>query len=183
MAYALLELGHRVGLLVFGVRVLAQCPSGRGPRHYAAIARVLAALRPPAEGERSDLGVCVPYVRGAASVFVISDFLADDEMRGDLAALAQRSTVLHALQFTDAADTNVRAAIGEADLVDIETGRRMHVMLTDAARSLALAERAAMSRRLRAFCMRSGIAFTDWQVGRPWQNVLIRHLVEARSIC
>jgi predicted amidohydrolase YtcJ len=46
-----------------------------------------------------------------------------------------------------------------------------------------IAERAAMSRRLRAFCARSGIAFTDWQVGSPWQNVLIRHLVEARSIC
>ena len=121
MSYALLDLGHRAGLLAFGARVLAECPRGRGRHHYAAIARLLAALQPARAGERSELGVCAQHLHGAASVFAISDFLADDEMCGDLCALLQRCTALHALQVTDSAETELREA-GEFDLVDVETG-------------------------------------------------------------
>ena len=126
MSYALLELGHRVGLLAFGGHVLAECPRGRGQHHYAAIARLLAELQPMRAGERSELGVCARYLHGAASVFAISDFLADDEMRRDLGALLQRCTALHALQVTDPAETELQEA-GDFDLVDVETGVRMQI--------------------------------------------------------
>lgn len=53
LAYALLQAGHRVGLVVFGARVLWHCPRGRGQPHYAAIAGRLATLQPRAAGERS----------------------------------------------------------------------------------------------------------------------------------
>jgi hypothetical protein len=43
-------------------------------------------------------------------VIVFSDFLADDEMRRDLAALLERSTSLHALQVGHASDTAVAVA-------------------------------------------------------------------------
>ena len=94
MSYALLQLGHRVGLLVFGGRVLSHCPRGRGQHHYALIARLLATQQPAPAGERSELGVCVRHLHGAASVFTISDFLADDEMRHDL---ARDSPTLHGI--------------------------------------------------------------------------------------
>ncbi|MBK7472058.1 MAG: DUF58 domain-containing protein [Betaproteobacteria bacterium] len=182
MSYALLELGHRVGLLAFGGRVLSEFPRGRGQHHYAAIARLLASLQPPRAGEGSELGVCARHVHGAASVFTISDFLANDEMRRDLGVLLQRCTALHALQVSDSSETELRMA-GDFDLVDVETGARMQTRAGEHANALAAGERAAMTDRLRSYCARSGIAFTDWNVAQPWQNTLLRHLIQARSIC
>ncbi len=182
MAYALLQGGHRVGLLAFGVRVLAECPRGRGQQHYAAIARLLATLQPAPAGERSALGVCARHLHGAASVFALSDFLADDEMRGDLAALLQRCTALHAVQVSEGAETRLGLA-GDFDLVDVETGARLPARAGDAANALAAGERAAMTARLRSFCARSGVAFTDWDVAQPWQHALLAHLVQARAHC
>ncbi len=182
LAYALLQLGHRVGLLVYGERVLAELARGRGQHHYAAIARVLAALQPARRGERSELGVCARHLHGAASVFVIGDCLADDEMRRDLGAMAQRCTALHVMQLRDAAETDLRG-VGDFDLEDVETGARMPVRADTHANRLAAGERAAMTQRLRSFCSRSGVAFTDWDIAQPWQHTLLAHLVQARSRC
>jgi uncharacterized protein (DUF58 family) len=182
LSYALLDHGHRAGLLVFGARVLAERPRGRGRHHYAAIARLLAALQPARQGERSDLGACAPHLHGAASVFAISDFLADDEMCFDLGALRRRCTALHALQLTDSAETELRET-GEFDLVDVETGTRVQTRAGADANARATAERAAMTARLRGFCARSGIAFTDGDTASPWQHTLLRHLVRAQAIC
>ncbi len=139
-------------------------------------------LQPARAGERSELGVCARHLHGAASVFAISDFLADDEMRRDLSALLQRCTALHAMQVTDSAETRLPAA-GDFDLVDVETGARMQTRASEHANALATGERAAMTARLRGFCARSGVAFTDWDVAQPWQHTLLRHLVQARSNC
>ncbi len=182
MAYALLHLGHRVEVLAFGGRVLAHCPRGRGQHHYAEIARLLVALQPAGSSERSELGVCARHVHGAASAFVVSDFLADDEMCRNLGALRQRCTALHAMQVSDGAETSLREA-GEFDLVDVETGARMQAVTGDDANVFATRERAAMTTRLRSFCARSRVAFTDWDVSRPWQGTLLAHLVQARSHC
>ena len=182
LAYALLHLGHRVEVLVFGGRVLAHCPRGRGQHHYAEIARLLTALRPAPAGEGSELGVCARHVHGAASAFVLADFLADDEMCRDLGALRQRCTALHAMQVNDGDETALHEA-GEFDLVDVETGKRMQVVAGDAANASATQRRAAMTSRLQAFCARSRVAFSDWDVRAPWQRTLLSHLVQARSHC
>lgn len=182
MSYALLHLGHRVGLLAFGERVLAECPRGRGQHHYAAIARLLATLQPAPTGERSELGACARHLHGAASVLALSDYLADDEMRRDLGAIAQRCTALHVLQVTDFAETRLQV-VGDFDLVDMETGVRMPTRASEHANALAAGERLAMTARLRSFCIRSGAAFSDWDIAQPWQQTLLRHLVQARSNC
>jgi uncharacterized protein (DUF58 family) len=182
MVYALLELGHRVGLIAFGAGVIAECPRGRGQHHYAAVARRLTALEPARVGERSDLGACAPRLHGAGSVFAVSDFLAEDEMRRDLGAVLERCTSLHALQVADGAETAL-ALSGDVDLMEVETGARMPAYVDAGAIASAASERAAMTRRLRSFCARRGIAFTDWDVANSWQQTLIRHLVQARSVC
>ena len=150
--------------------------------HYAGIIRLLGALRPAPAGEPSDLGACARRLRGDASVIVFGDFLAADEMRRDLAALLERCTSLHALQVGQASETAL-TVVGEADLVDVETGERLAARRDATAATVAAAERAAMTRRLRDFCDRSGIAFTAWDVQRPWQQTLIEHLARARSAC
>ena len=182
LAYALLHLGHRVEVLAFGSRVLAHCRRGRGQHHFAEIARLLAALRTAPSGERSDLGVCAAHVHGAASAFVVGDFLADDEMCRDLGRLRERCTALHAMQVSDGAETALRDA-GEFDLVDVETGSRMHAVAGAGANASATRRRAAMTSRLQSFCARSGVAFSDWDVNRPWQATLVAHLARARSHC
>ena len=182
LGYALLQLGHRVGLLIYGERVLAEVARGRGQHHYAAIARVLVALQPARQGERSELGVCARHLHGAATVFVIGDFLADDEMRRDLGAMAQRCRALHVMQLRDAAETDLRLA-GDFDLEDVETGVRLPVRAGEHLNRLAAGERAAMTQRLRSFCSRSAVAFTDWDIAQPWQHTLLGHLVQARSHC
>ena len=182
ISYALLQLGHRVGLVVFGGRVLSHCPRGRGQHHYAVIARLLATLRPAPRGEGSELGVCVRHLHGAASVFAISDFLADDEMRRDLAAILQRCTALHLVQVTDRAETRPSAQ-DDIDLEDVETGARLAWHASQYAGALAQRERDALTVRLRSFCRRSRVAFSEWDVRQPWQQLLLQHLVQARSNC
>ena len=182
MSYALLQLGHRVGLLVFGARVRAECARGRGQAHFAGIARMLATLQPVPAGERSEIGVCARHLHGAGSVFALSDFLADDEMRRDLGALLQRCTALHLVQVNDAAETAL-AQVGEFDLVDVETGAMQPAWVGAQTNAGATAERAAMTARLRRFCSRSGVAFTDWDIAQAWQHTLLRHLVQARRHC
>lgn len=182
MGYALLHIGHRVGLVAFGARVLAEHTRGRGRHQYAAIARTLAALRPAARGERSALGACARHLRGATSVFAISDFLAGDEMRGDLAALRLHCAELHALQLSSGDETRLAGA-GEFDLVDVETDARLPARVGAADEAQAARARAAMTARLRAYCRRSGIAFTDWDIAQAWQHALVRHLVQARARC
>lgn len=182
LSYALLQLGHRVGLVVFGARVLSVCPRGRGQHHYAAIARLLATLQPAPAGERSELGVCARQLHGAASVFTISDFLADDEMCRDLGALLQRCTALHAVQVSDAAETRLEAA-GDFELVDVETAERMPAQAGEHTNALATGGRAAMTARLSGFCARNGVAFTDWDITQSWQVTLLSHLVRARANC
>lgn len=182
MSFALLHLGHRVGLVVFGMRVLSECPRGRGQHQYALIARLLASLQPAPAGERSELAVCVRHLHGTASVFAISDFLADDEMRRDLGAIGQHCTALHAMQVSDPAETRLPVA-GEFDLADVETGARMHATAGERANALAAGERVAMTARLRSFCAHGGVAFTDWDVSQPWQLTLLAHLLRARSHC
>jgi uncharacterized protein (DUF58 family) len=130
----------------------------------------------------SDLGGCALRLHGAASVFAISDFLGDGEMRRDLTALLQRCASLHALQVSDPAELAI-PALGHLDLVDVETGVRISTHIDETAIADAGNRREAMTRRLRSFCMRTGIAFTDWDVGEPWQQTLIGHLARARSMC
>jgi hypothetical protein len=89
---------------------------------------------------------------------------------------------LHVLQLTDPAETQLEAS-GEFDLRDVETGLRLQIRAGADSARLASARRAAMTARLRSYCARGGIAFSDWPLGLPWQQVLLRHLVQAGSSC
>lgn len=183
MAYALLQLGHRVGVAAFGTRVLAQVPIGRGAPHYAAIARTLSTLHPAPRGERSELTSCVALLPGGGSALVVSDFLAADEMRAALAALRQRCRTLHAIALRDAATVALPATAGggEVELVDVETGASRALWPDDAAHAAARHARDTMTARLRAFAARSGVAFSDGDAAQPWQRVLLTHLLRASA--
>lgn len=180
LAYALLQGGHRVGLIAFGARVLAHGPRGQGPHQHAALVRLLRSLEPDRASERSEPGVCARLLHGAGSVFTLSDCLAAGEMQRDLALLLERSTAMHLLQVEDAADTRLDAE-GECELIDVESGAHLQALAGAGANARAAAERSAMGARLQAFCHRSGIAFSRWDAASPWQAALLGHLLRARA--
>ncbi len=71
----------------------------------------------------------------------ISDFLADDEMRRDLAAILQRCTALHLMQMSDREETRLSVGTETVDLEDVETGERMPWHPASARAQLAARER------------------------------------------
>jgi uncharacterized protein (DUF58 family) len=180
MAFALLELGHRVAVVAFASDVLAEVPPGRGSRHFPNVIRGLRALRPAPTDARSNLAACVRRLFGTASAFVLSDFLGPSDLRPDLAALRDRCVLLHALQTHDARELRLTGP-GPVELYDVETGETATTQTDAAVESAARAAHAEFVTRLRRFSVRSGIAFSSWDVALPWQRVLIDHLVRART--
>jgi len=137
---------------------------------------------------RDELVMDVLRSSGNTSVAELADTLdvAEATVRRALQRLARDgrvirtyggATVATAPSATVSADPLLlqKRAIGAAAAGLIEDGST--VALSSGSTVLELA------RRLRAFCQRSGIAFTAWDVARPWQQTLIEHLARARSVC
>lgn len=181
MAFALLELGHRVALLGCAEDVIAECPAGRGATQYPRIARVLRGLRPAPEGGRTHLAACARRIRSTASCFVVSDLLGPDELRADLAVLRERSVLLHVLQVNRAAELQLDGTSTPVELYDVETGASVTSAAGEPAAAAAALAFQRMLQRLQRFAARSGIAFSTWDVARPWQRALIDHLARARG--
>lgn len=184
LAYALLQSGHRVGWLACDQRVRAECRPGRGATQYAAIARALRQLAPQGAGF-SPAAALPRLAASGASLVMITDFLADEELQAELLRLRPRCRELHALQLREAGDTRlaIEPAAGLIDLIDVESGQRLSVHAGVQAEARAAEARAAMTVRLRNFCRRSGIAFSDCDVAQPWQRTLLQHLTRARLRC
>jgi uncharacterized protein (DUF58 family) len=180
MAYALLDLGHRVAVIAFASDVIAEVPPGRGSRHFPSVVRGLRGLRPAETGARSNLAACVRRLLGTASAFVVSDFLGPSELRPDLAALRQRCVLLHALQTHDTRELRLTGP-GPVELYDVETAATVNSETDPSVEALARTAHAERVARLRRFSSRMGIAFSAWDVALPWQRVLIDHLVHART--
>jgi uncharacterized protein (DUF58 family) len=180
MAYALLELGHRVAVVAFAADVLAMCPPGRGARHFPHVMRTLLALRPAESSARSNLAACARRLHGTASGFVVSDFLGPADLRPALAALRDRCVQLHALELHAAQDLRLPGP-GPFELEDVETGMTAHSGSRAPAEAAAQAAHAERLVRLRRFTARSGTAFTAWDVALPWQRVLVDHLLRAHT--
>lgn len=175
IAYALLEMGHRVGLLQFAEQITALCPPGRGVKQYLRLTALLQRSAPRARGAGSQLGACVPRIAGGATAFVISDFLASDQMQRDLAALRAICAGVHALQLGGGGDFALDDD-GHVTLVDVESGERI-----DAVASAALAQRAAqnidqMRVELRRYCHARSLRHSAWDSDRHWRDVLVGHL-------
>jgi len=180
MAFALLELGHRVAVVAFASDVLAECPPGRGARHFPHVVRTLLSAHPADASAHSNLAACVRRLGGIASGFVLSDFLGPSDLRPALAALRERCVLLHALEIHTADDLRLPGP-GPVELYDVETGQTATSDTGAAPESAARVAHEALRRRLQRYSSRSGIAFSAWDVALPWQRVLVDHLVRARS--
>jgi len=98
LSYLLLQLGHRVGLLLFSSDIDAACGLGRGNPQYARILKTLYGHHIPATGGSSELGCCATVVGQRHPLMVVSDFLATDGMVSTLARLQASKRRLHLFQ-------------------------------------------------------------------------------------
>lgn len=182
MAYALLELGHRVGLIVHGQSILAEVPPGRGSSHYASIAQLLRSRQPPTSGERTAPGSCAARLHGSCSALLLSDFLGVARPQQELSLLRERCAELQALRLWQQADARLPGP-GLFELVDVETDESRVAEASAEVFDRVARESAAAGRRLQALCNRMRVTCTDWRVDEPWQPVLVSHLSRARSMC
>ena len=175
VAYTLLDLGHRAGLLIYGPGVVAICPPGRGQSQFTRIDRMLGAHAPRPGGVVAALGNCLAQLRGASAAFVLSDFLGDAATQRDLGLLRRACTVVHAMQFLSPAELRLPDT-GPVELIDVETGaRRPHLSYPGQEAETARCAQ-AHARRLESFCAGHRIAFSHASTSLGWQQALLRHL-------
>jgi uncharacterized protein (DUF58 family) len=180
LSFLLLNLEHRVGLAVFSGGLDGFLPPGRGRTAYVALRRALQSAEPRETGGASRLNACLPVLTRSRQVAVISDFLTPDGMRGDLEGVIARCEAVHLFQvFGEPLEP-----IPEGPLVieDAESGERM-LTLADRGLTARVADRrTALRRELAGFCRRNGALYSASPVGKPWDRVVLDHLVgpEAR---
>ena len=175
LAYAFLDMGHRVGMLLFSDEVVAACPLGRGVAHYPRLLRTLAEHVPARHGARSRLGSCIDRLAGRPCAFVLGDFLTADQMRRDLAGLQARCLQLQVLRIASTGDATLPIA-GHVTLVDRETGERVDGIVDARLERAARAAEAAMERDLRVFCRAASVPFSACEATRDWRSALVAHL-------
>ncbi len=168
MAYLLLNGGGQVGLALFGPRPQFWCPPGSGRLQYLRLARRLREIPGPQPVGSAHLGALVRLVPPGRHLVVISDFLAEDAMIGNLTALQRPQRRLQLVQITSPADA---AAGASPVLEDAESGRRLAVRegAADTARLALATHHETLSR----YCLGAGLSLGRCHSDQPWQNALM----------
>lgn len=174
MAYLLLHLDNRVGMLLFSDGVDALCRAGRGHLQYARLCRLLEANAARQRGGKSELGACEKYLGRGAGLVVVSDFLAGDGMQSALDRLRVRRRPIHALQLVSAVEFRIPAA-SRFTLEDVESAEQF-----PASNGAFLAGRAEarflhLQAQLAAYCAANDIVFSAARSDADWRSVLMRH--------
>lgn len=165
--------GNRLGVLVAGGDQLARLPARSGRSAVLAALSVLydgpRRERGPADG--ADLGAALSQVertqRRRGQVVVVSDFLDTTDWAAPLRRLAMRHQVV-AVQVTDPREL-VLPAVGMLEVVDTESGARLHVQTNSPELreryAAAAAERQERTRRLLAD---AGAEHLELSTDRDW---------------
>jgi len=173
-AYLCLCTGQRFGLRVFSDNVDSACPLGRGHAHFATVANLLTQCDVQNEGGASNIHKCATGLRHGTALIVISDFLSESGMTGELDYLTATGSSAHLVQILSPRETQLPQA-GVTAVRDIETGLTVniepHTAETTAKRTLQW-----WQQDLADTCTRQGIIFTSCHSDEVWRTVVIRHL-------
>ncbi|MCB1858891.1 MAG: DUF58 domain-containing protein [Gammaproteobacteria bacterium] len=177
LAYLLIHLDNRVSIILFSDRVDSLRPLGRGQRAYAGILHLLGSIPPPTRGGGSQLGVCLPHLSRGCHFAVISDFLVTEGMHRDLALLASIGEDTQAIQVLAPGDSQV-TAMGNATLIDIESGESCLIDAASVSNRLAAERLASRVLALATHCKRHRIGFSSCTSVQHWREVLLEHLMK-----
>lgn len=180
MSYALLELGCRVGVVLFAEGILGACPLGRGAAQYLKVSRLLSRAPPARRGGGTVIRSCLPRLTGVSSAIVFSDFLTGDAPGADLAGFAARCAETHAIQVSDRRELALPPG-RTLELIDVETGEALTWLPGRADAGIAAAA-AKRTRALARTCAASGVTFSATEVSTPWQRSLLHHLAGGAAV-
>jgi uncharacterized protein (DUF58 family) len=132
LAFSAASNNDRVGLVQFSDHVEHFLPPRKGTRHILRLIRDVLFFEPTRRGTR--LGDGLDHVnrllRRRAIVFLLSDFLTDEDLRRPLQRTAQRHELI-ALRLADPRE-EVLPDVGLVEFADAETGRRLLVDTSNA---------------------------------------------------
>jgi uncharacterized protein (DUF58 family) len=175
MAYLLIHMGNRVSVLVFSDKIERMIPLGRGYSHYASILRGLRQTTPVDSGNATSLRCCVSTIKRNCPVFVISDFLAADNLQDDLNALSMRSDRLHSMQILSSHDNELPRG-QSVRFKDVETGATLTADISAPRRIEYLQAFENFKNSLSAYCRNNRIHFSRHADDESWKSVLVEHL-------
>ncbi len=173
LAFAAIRNNDKVGLIVFTDQVELFIPPKKGTRHVLRLIRELLAFRVP--GKKTDIPMALDYlgrvIRKKATVFLVSDFLADGFAR-PLALLNKRHDIV-AVPVRDRAEMEMPPA-GLIEFVDAETGRlRMIDASSKAIRTHFRMQHAKRTAELQGLFRYANVDSISIQTDKPYINELI----------
>jgi uncharacterized protein (DUF58 family) len=174
LAFILLSLGHRVGLILFSDGLDTLCPPGRGAAQYTRITGTLGRHRPRDRGGRSEVGACSRVLARRQPVFVISDFLAEDAMMSALIGLHKRQPQLHLIKVGTREDLQLPETPGLL-LEDIESSNTLHCNNGPRAAEAANRRAGELQEKLRAWSQHRHAPLTCCDAEEGWRDVILRH--------
>ena len=175
LAYALIYGGHRVALAIFAERLHAYCRLGRGQRQFGAVSKTLLDYQPPRRGGASLPGLCADSVSRSGNLMLVSDFMCEDLMSGDLHRLRGAVSSARALQVLSEDEATVSGK-GAVRLIDVETGVERRLTLSQESRAAALATLEDHVGKVQRLAAALDMPFSRCVVGEDWEQVLVRHL-------
>jgi uncharacterized protein (DUF58 family) len=175
MAYLLIHMGNRVGMLLFSDKIEHRVPLGRGYTHYARSLRSLHQTTAPTSAAGSNLRCCVSSIKRNSPVFVISDFLAADGMRDGLDALSLRGDRLHSLQILSSQECQLPPG-DSVSFKDVETGAMLSTDISAPQRMKYQQAFENFNHSFAGYCRNKHIHFSRHGDDENWKSALIGHL-------
>ena len=106
---------------------------------------------------------------------LVSDFMCEDAMAGDLRRLRGAVSTAHALQVLSDDEASVSGK-GAVRLIDVESGVERRLTLSQESRAAALATLEDHVGRVQRLAAALDMPFSQCTVGEDWEQVLVRHL-------
>jgi uncharacterized protein (DUF58 family) len=195
----------QVGVATFDTTIRLQKRASRGRGHLMAVLNFLESLSAgqtsssnPEAGSQSQSGTAVEVnsaqprtslsnvLRNYQKVtvrpgilFVISDFLDEDDFRPAAKLLVQRKFDVNLIQVLADEEVNPQV-LGDLLLVDSESGDEREITASERAVSAYKKMLAQYTSSLETFCKANGLGYTFLQASASFEDLLLKNLIESR---
>lgn len=178
LSYVGLSNLDRVALHAFSDGIRDTLQSGRGKGRIFKVFDFLGALRPDGQTDlRASLSEFVHKTRRRGVAVVLSDFYDAAGYEEGLNLLRYHRFEPAVIQIVDPRESRPQLR-GDLDLVDMETGERRQVTLTDAMCEAYARAHSEYCQALEAFCDSRGIGYLRADTNVPFEDLMLRVLRE-----
>jgi uncharacterized protein (DUF58 family) len=195
----------QVGVATFDTAIRLQKRASRGRGHLLAVLNFLESLstidknspkesplqeqdntdrkRESPVSQRTSLSAVLKHYQKttlrSGIVFVISDFLDEDDFRTPLKLLAQRKFDVNLIQVLADEEVNPKIA-GDLLIVDAESGDEREITANDRAVAAYKKILTQYTSSLETFCKSNGLGYSFLQTSESFEDLLLKNLIESR---